>query len=52
MCAEPMEGIAFFLECLEADGEALEKERGMSCTGVLSVEMSLMSLQNKIVWRR
>lgn len=30
LCAEPMQGLAFFVESVDVDEESLEKERGMS----------------------
>ena len=30
LCAEPVEGLAYFVESLEIDYAALEEERGMS----------------------
>jgi ribosome assembly protein 1 len=29
MCGEPVEGLAYFLDSLEIDGEAIEQEIGM-----------------------
>jgi hypothetical protein len=32
LCAEPVEGLAYFVESLEVDAEGLEKETGQSAT--------------------
>lgn len=52
LCAEPVEGMAYFVESVEVDREGIEQERRRFCITYSYGPPADHPLQNTIGWRR
>ena len=53
LCSEPVEGMAYFVETVEVDQDALQREIGRSCAMMISHNADVFhDLENKIEFLR
>lgn len=48
LCAEPVEGIAYFVQSVGIDSDALEQDRGMSVCVYVSAQWGLMDTESTV----